>query len=676
MFDPAALRRTVSRPRFVVAALALLAFAVRMPRLADLPLQWDEGWSVALAALPLPQLLDLTARDVHPPLYYAVLSAWLSALGATPFAARMLSALVGTLSVPLAFAAARAWWPRDRRALPGVVAAVYAALAPPLVYYAGIARMYALTTPLLLLVAVGLARLATAPPGLSGSAGSATRRLRGLPSALALATAVIGAVAALHTFYYAGFALAGLGAAALATWPGRWRRFVLWAFLCAMAMVPWLGYAAPLLATRVAERTGGSIDIRALPAGMRAALHAALFVDAPVGWLWVPILAAVAWALVGRASRSDGLVVALPVALVALGAAAGAQAHMLAPRYAIVATPFLALGAAWLVRSALAGTSAPRGPRALLHASIVAAALVAAILPTLTGRSYARNAEIDAPYDPAALPSAIVEAARGDALVVFNVLSLAGAYEALKAPADPPWTYAQLWDPVHEPPERAIARLLDHLGAGSPAAASIGAQPAPVAASPAAVWFALYRGTAADDTAAYARWADWHLWPIGSRWSGETLLRGYVDAAPDAVALPRGVPAREAGSIAQFAGNVDLVAATYTARANAGRGLAVELTWSADRPPEADLRVFVHAYGPDGALVAQHDGLPAADARPVSTWGAGERILDRHGLLLPLTAPTTLTLAAGLYDASTGARLLRPDGTDVVALGDVTIDAR
>lgn len=647
-------------PRQVVVVLALIGLAARAIRLTGPPLQWDEGWSVALAALPAAEMLDLTARDVHPPLYYALLAPWLGALGPSPWAARALSVLAGGAAVPLAAAAAAAWWSGRRRARAMIAAAAFAALAPPLVYYGGIARMYAATAPLLLLAAYGVGRAARAPDAPSAADAARRRPAR----AGSLGAAVAGSAGALLTFYYSGFALAGLGAGALVLRPRGWRALLVWAAATAAAVAPWLAYALPRLTERIAARTGGRFDLARMPDGMLAALEGAVAVDADARPALVALAIAGGAALALGRDRRGALVAALPVGAVLAGAAAGSQAHMLAPRYAIVATPFLALGAAWIAVS-LAG----RGRAAT---ALGLAALAAGVAPTLAGAAHARSAEVDAPYDAAALPAAIVAVAGPEDLVVFNLLSLAGAYRALRPPDGPPWTYAQLWDPVHESPERAIGRLLERLGTGSPAAAASGVVVQPSRASPeppAAVWLALYRGLAADDTAALARWAHWTLWPIGERWAGDVLLRGFVDAAPDRSMPPSRGPSDER----LFGASVRLVAAKHTGAVRPGRGIAVRLEWTPTRPIAADLRVFVHAYGPDGALVAQHDGVPEAGERPAPSWGAGERIVDRHGLLVPAGAPAELALAVGLYDGASGARLALPDGSDMLLIGRVRV---
>lgn len=68
-----------------------------------------------------------------------------------------------------------------------------------------------------------------------------------------------------------------------------------------------------------------------------------------------------------------------------------------------------------------------------------------------------------------------------------------------------------------------------------------------------------------------------------------------------------------------------------------------------------DYLVFTHllAPEPDPFLVAQHDGVPAAGARPTTSWEAGELIVDYHQLTfreagMGYSGPAQL--AVGFYD--------------------------
>jgi hypothetical protein len=89
----------------------------------------------------------------------------------------------------------------------------------------------------------------------------------------------------------------------------------------------------------------------------------------------------------------------------------------------------------------------------------------------------------------------------------------------------------------------------------------------------------------------------------------------------------------------------------------------ITLYWRALGPAAANLAVFVHVLGPDGAILAQHDGPPAGGARPTRGWIADEIVVDEH----PLRAPAAWSaLAIGLYDPATGQRVPVAAGGDHV----------
>jgi hypothetical protein len=100
-----------------------------------------------------------------------------------------------------------------------------------------------------------------------------------------------------------------------------------------------------------------------------------------------------------------------------------------------------------------------------------------------------------------------------------------------------------------------------------------------------------------------------------------------------------------------------------------GGNLDVMLAWRAEEETANSYRVFLHLLGPEGNVVSQLDGEPANWSRPTSGWLPGEIVLDERRLALPNPlAEGTYTLAAGLYDAETGARLPLPDGGDAVTI--------
>ncbi|MFN3705628.1 MAG: hypothetical protein ACK4WM_06520 [Thermoflexales bacterium] len=83
--------------------------------------------------------------------------------------------------------------------------------------------------------------------------------------------------------------------------------------------------------------------------------------------------------------------------------------------------------------------------------------------------------------------------------------------------------------------------------------------------------------------------------------------------------------------------------------------------------------MFVHAVRPDGILLAQHDAQPLNDLRPMTTWPAGERVRDNHGLALPSAYRGPLRVIVGLYDPQHGARLPTDNAAEAVELATVIV---
>jgi 4-amino-4-deoxy-L-arabinose transferase-like glycosyltransferase len=161
-----------------LVALTLLGGALRFATL-DLQSYWlDEAVTVELLRLDFSQMLHrIPDSESSPPLYYVLAWLWTRPFGDGEVGLRSLSALLGTLSIPVAYAAAAELC--SRRV--GLVVAALAAVSPVLVWYSQEGRAYAL---LVLLGGVSLwsfARLLR-EPGLPAAAAW------GLASALALAT--------------------------------------------------------------------------------------------------------------------------------------------------------------------------------------------------------------------------------------------------------------------------------------------------------------------------------------------------------------------------------------------------------------------------------------------------------------------------------------------------------
>jgi len=93
----------------------------------------------------------------------------------------------------------------------------------------------------------------------------------------------------------------------------------------------------------------------------------------------------------------------------------------------------------------------------------------------------------------------------------------------------------------------------------------------------------------------------------------------------------------------------------------AGGPVRVTLYWQALKEMDTSYTVFVHLLGPDDAIVAQHDGVPAGGSYPTTLWVTGEVVADPHSLDLPAAlAAEEYTLEIGMYVAETGTRLSIP----------------
>src|SRR3989304_1790040 len=79
----------------------LLAFLLRVHRLADQTVWWDEGWTIWMGHQSLVTIALRTASDEHPPLHYWLVDFLDDPAGAQAFNGRLLSAFFGGLTIAL-----------------------------------------------------------------------------------------------------------------------------------------------------------------------------------------------------------------------------------------------------------------------------------------------------------------------------------------------------------------------------------------------------------------------------------------------------------------------------------------------------------------------------------------------------------------------------------------------
>lgn len=278
------------RPLPVLAALTALAAALRFATLDTQSFWLDEAVTARLLDLSMHDLLErIPESESTPPLYYVLAWLWAKLFGNGEVGLRSLSALLGTATIPVVFAAGRELV-SERAAL---AASALAAVSPLLVWYSQEARAYALLVLLCALSFLWFAR--------------GVRREEGL-----WAWALFSALA-LTTHYFAAFPVA---AEALLLLRARGR--------AALPPVAVVGLAGAALLPLAIEQSGNPNFIEDSGLGTRALQLPKQFLvgfDAPAEIALGAIAALAAAAAVALLLRSGEWRRAAPAAVVALVAA-------------------------------------------------------------------------------------------------------------------------------------------------------------------------------------------------------------------------------------------------------------------------------------------------------------------------------------------------------------------
>jgi hypothetical protein len=127
---------------WILALVLLVAFGLRLHRLAYDSVWWDEGYSIWMARMPVREMLFQTANDAHPPLSYAMLHGWRALVGDEELALRALSVFFGLLTVAVSYQIGRevGGWKV------GLAGALLTAVARLPVWWSQEVRMYAPAT--------------------------------------------------------------------------------------------------------------------------------------------------------------------------------------------------------------------------------------------------------------------------------------------------------------------------------------------------------------------------------------------------------------------------------------------------------------------------------------------------------------------------------------------------
>jgi hypothetical protein len=195
---------------------------------------------------------------------------------------------------------------------------------------------------------------------------------------------------------------------------------------------------------------------------------------------------------------------------------------------------------------------------------------------------------------------------------------------------------------------------------GWPDAAQIAAELEQIAARHQRLYAIFWGEGERDPERLVERWLDARAFKAVDEWVGD--VRFVVYAVPDeaagemttAVNLP-------------FGPHITLLGyATNAAAVRPGDVLQVTLFWQTAQPLADRYKIFLHLVNEQGEIVAQRDSEPGGGLIFTTAWPPGERIVDNHGILLPMEmVDGRYALRLGLYDlADPAARLpiFTPDG--------------
>ena len=648
----------------VLLLLSLLALGLRLIRLSYQPLWWDEGWSLYFATTSIRNMLELTAVDIHPPLYYLLLHFWIRLFGPGVISVRLLSVLIGTATVPLLYAAGR----RLSGHRGGLLAAFLLAISPFHIYYSQEVRMYGLVT------LFGVAALTFATQW------DARERYPGLKPWVGY---VLAATAALYTAYYAAFLLLALNLYVLIRWlrsrtesaqrEGRpLHGLVAWlapqpiAWLGAQLTVlllflPWLWYAGGKLLTYVRFKVSVEED-PSLGPFTYLARHLAGFTWGHAegflaDWWWVGLLPLIAlllalgFVLWRRRSGSEeprpqvgpdrsqrtgdsspatrpNLAPALPFIVLVVTLACGFAVNLALPfnpprseRLLLLALP------AYLALFAMGLLVLERYRRWLAAAT---AGLFVILALVSLGFYYTIPRYPDDDYRP------VVERVRALGLPSDAVLGVhpwqVGYFQAYIPDDDARPTLVltprqvipserQLWADDPALMAEGLGRLLDEHGR---------------------LWFPDHRAMGRVLESEIEAHLVEHAYPVLDEWYGEnTVLSLYAAGEPEAQPVS-----------AQFGEWLDLEGvALSSGPLEAGRGITtVDLAWQISERQAEDYSVGLRLVGPTGHVWAQRDADPRGGLEPFAEWPVSETQIDRHGLLVPAgTPPGDYTLTLRVY---------------------------
>lgn len=402
--------RRRSAPLFVLVAIILLAFALRLFRLDATPLRGDEAFAIEYWAAPWPEALALSGREPHPLGTFALFALWRGIFGDGEWVMRLLPGLFSLPGVAATYLLGRLLFRQGRAALLG---ALLYAVHPFLIWHAQDVRNYAIWA-------------ASSPVAMAAFL-LAVRRHRRVDWARYILTTAFSA----YIFFFEPFFVVAQGVYLFLSRSERWRSWLLSLLVVAALLIPW---SAQLVALSGSDYGGTTqpFDPAHLLTGFLPVLILGQTLPEPLLRLaWIVLLPLLVGALVllWRWQRRAALFLAVGLVVpVLILAVLSVRVSVFDARYVIAVEVYLVLLVAgfW-------GYLTTRKKRAGMLAFLLPAALLALNCWALVNH-YANPAYRKAP-DWRTLGAFLTSHTRPDDLVVQQALDPAFTYY-YRGPAD------------------------------------------------------------------------------------------------------------------------------------------------------------------------------------------------------------------------------------------------
>jgi len=678
---------------WMLAAIVLLAFGLRLYRLGAESLWYDETVSVHLAGKSLPALVAHTAGDIHPPGYYVLLHAWTRFAGISDFAVAFPSLFCGVLLVVLAY-----WFgAKVYGARAGLLAAFLVAISPYNIWYSQEVRMYTLGA------ALGMGVMGAALHLVSAPVSRKTIYLRWL------AVYVVCSALGLWSLYYFAFLLVAVNLMVGLWWLAGWRRrragagwlgrWLLAQAAVLLLYVPWLPMAWRQATEPPVPPWRGLVAL----GDVLAETWSALFLGQSVvpGQVWpVLLLFGVLFVLgllyrpAGTGSAERGhlrgpaeawpvrwLLVGylfLPVLLIYLASFITPLYHV---RYIFTySTPFYissGAGLAWLFQ------------RWRVVGWFVLAVIV--VFSGISFHAYHTDPQYASDDHRAAVRFLAEQWRPGDAILVnagYAYTALETYWEGepiawrgrLVGDGTGDWRQAAGWGPVVV--QTGSVDGASSLGWGDPDSDFYAMSRAETAnaldrlfADFDRVWVYRIYDTVTDEDGFIRSWLDGHGIQFHDRvFSGESILRvqGFVTGRDPLL----GATAGAGDTLAD--GSLGLVASSaLSPTVEVGGALDVALVWDVGAQPADDAIVFAGLFDETGRRWAQADEVPMGPLYPATDWLAGSKVRTPMRMQVPAGTPLGLyRLEVGWYRFVDGQPVWLPwTSGERLALGEVEVVA-